>query len=91
MSILRAVQQHNPNVKRVVITSSFASILDPTQGLRPGYTYTEQDWNPVTREEASKGDSVVAYLASKTMAEQAAFAYIAWNKVRRFSSLILCQ
>ena len=37
--ILKAVKAHAPSVKRVVITSSFASILDPKR--MEGYTYSE--------------------------------------------------
>ena len=69
-------------MKRVVITSSFASILDIDQGTRSGYTYTENDWNPVTYETASKQDTdgSVAYSASKTFAEKAAFDFVKKNK-----------
>ncbi|OAQ62532.1 cinnamoyl-CoA reductase [Purpureocillium lilacinum] len=80
VSILEATQKHNPGVSRIVITSSFASVLDPSQGKRPGYIYTERDWNPVTREEAGSGDGVAAYLASKTFAEQAAWNYVKEKK-----------
>jgi nucleoside-diphosphate-sugar epimerase len=87
-SVLRAAQKNNPNVKRIVITSSFAANLDPTKGVRPGFTYTDSDWNPVTREAANaSGDGVFAYVASKTFAEQAAWDYIEKEKVR--SQLVL--
>ncbi|KAL3952727.1 hypothetical protein ACCO45_012670 [Purpureocillium lilacinum] len=86
VSILEATQKHNPGVSRIVITSSFASVLDPSQGKRPGYIYTERDWNPVTREEAGLGDGVAAYLASKTFAEQAAWNYIKEKKSLNTSS-----
>ncbi|GAM40632.1 cinnamoyl-CoA reductase [Talaromyces pinophilus] len=78
-SILKAIQEHNPDIRRVVITGSFASVLDPSKGVRPGYAYTEADWNPVTAEEA-KSNGVFAYLASKTFAEQAAWQYVKDNK-----------
>ncbi|KAH7031528.1 uncharacterized protein B0I36DRAFT_363207 [Microdochium trichocladiopsis] len=78
-SILEAAQKHAPTVSRVVVTSSFASVLDPNQGTRPGYTYTEADWNPVIGDAAAK-DPVLAYLASKAMAEKAAFDYVEKNK-----------
>jgi nucleoside-diphosphate-sugar epimerase len=78
--ILEAVQKYNSAVSRVVITSSFASVLDPTQGQRPGYVYTEADWDPVTIEQANSSP-VLAYLASKTFAERAAFDYVKEKKV----------
>ncbi len=81
VSVLRGAQKNNPGVKRIVITSSFAAHLDPDKGIRPGYTYSESDWNPVTREAADRGDGVVAYLASKTLAEQAAWDYVRSQKV----------
>jgi len=70
--VLKAVQKNAPQVKRIVITSSFAAMMDPTQGVRPGYTYTEKDWNPVTYVQAKGGDGGTAYCASKTFAEKAA-------------------
>lgn len=79
--ILEAVHAHAPQVKRVVITSSFAAILDPTKGAWPGKTYTEKDWNPTTYEEAVKTESgAVAYCASKTFAEKAALEFADKNK-----------
>lgn len=81
-SILSAVHRNNPNIRRIVITSSFAANLDPTLGMRPGYTYSEKDWNPITREAASQADGVVAYLASKTLAERAAWDFVDKQKVR---------
>lgn len=51
-------------VQRVVLTSSFASVLDLSRGPGPGFTYTGADWNPLTYEEATKADAVVAYRGS---------------------------
>lgn len=81
-SVLTSVYKHNPTVKRVVITSSFAAIVDMNKGDRKGYTYTEKDWNPVTYEEAAKKDTDggVAYCASKTFAEKAAFDFVKEKK-----------
>ena len=74
--ILKAIQKHNPTVKRVVITSSFASIVNIEKGAWPGHTYTESDWNPVTYETAKTADGATAYCASKTFAEKAAFDFV---------------
>ena len=81
VSVLEAVKKYNPNVKRIVITSSFASNLDFAKGLRPGYAYTEADWNPMTKEEALSAGPVAAYLVSKTLAERAAFDFVEKEKV----------
>ncbi|KAJ4365379.1 methylglyoxal reductase (NADPH-dependent) gre2 [Ascochyta clinopodiicola] len=69
--ILRAIKLHAPEVKRVVITSSFASIINPKQ--HPA-VYDETVWNPVTWEEAL-ADPTTAYRGSKTFAEQAAWRF----------------
>lgn len=88
--VLRSIQKNNPTVKRVVITSSFASIVDMDKGARSGYTYTEKDWNPVTYETASTTpNGGVAYCASKTFAERAAFDFVEKNKPN-FSLATVC-
>jgi nucleoside-diphosphate-sugar epimerase len=89
--VLKSIQKNNPNVKRVVITSSFASIVDMDKGARSGYTYTEKDWNPVTYETASNKDTDggVAYCASKTFAERAAYDFVEKNKPN-FSVSSIC-
>ncbi|MCJ1277451.1 methylglyoxal reductase (NADPH-dependent) gre2 [Puttea exsequens] len=78
--ILHAVAKHAPQVKRITITSSFAAIVDKAKGNRPGYTYSETDWNPVTYEEAKVGDGSTAYCASKTFAEKAAWEFVQKEK-----------
>jgi nucleoside-diphosphate-sugar epimerase len=52
--ILKAIKKSAPTVKKVVITSSFAAIIDGSKGTRPGHTYSEADWNPITLEGAMK-------------------------------------
>ena len=74
-SCLEAVKEFAPNVKRVVVTSSFAAIVDMSKGMRPGYTYTESDWNPCTYEDAKNGDGAMAYCASKAFAEREAWEF----------------
>ncbi|KAI1374405.1 NAD(P)-binding protein [Hypoxylon crocopeplum] len=71
-SVLEAALRYGGGkVTRVVATSSFASIVDLSQGLRVGYTYSEKDWNPATWDEAAAADGVTAYCASKALAERA--------------------
>ena len=76
-AILEAARLYGPAVRRVVNTSSFAAILDMGQGYRPGYTYSERDWNPMTYDEAAAADGVTAYCASKALAERAMWDWIA--------------
>lgn len=89
VGLLESVQRNAQQVKRVVVTSSFAAILDLGEGARPGHTYTERDWNPVTYETAKDGPGAVAYCGSKTFAEKAAFEYVDTHKPN-FSVATIC-
>ena len=79
----------NPRIKRIVLTSSFASVIDVAKNVGPGFTYTGEHWNPLTYEEAVKADPVVAYRGSKKFAELEA-----WNFLERekpgFDLVALC-
>ncbi|KAH6717902.1 putative NADPH-dependent methylglyoxal reductase GRP2 [Leptodontidium sp. MPI-SDFR-AT-0119] len=86
--VLAAIKKNAPSVKRVVITSSFASILDAGKGTAPGYTYSEKDWNPVTEEQAVQ-DPSSGYRASKTFAEKAAWKFVEDEKPN-FTLATLC-
>ena len=86
--ILKSIKKSAPSVKRVVITSSFASIINPSKGSWPEHTYSEADWNPVTQEEALK-DAATGYRASKTFAEKAAWDFVEKEKPN-FSVTTLC-
>lgn len=83
-SLLRSALEAGPTLKAVVMTSSFASCFDPHHGLRPGYTYGPEDWNPITYEEAAdpkldlsvydeRYRVFITYMASKKLAEKAAW------------------
>ncbi|KAI0855333.1 hypothetical protein F4860DRAFT_496613 [Xylaria cubensis] len=72
VGLLESVYKYAPNVKRVVITSSSAAILDHQQ---PTKVYTEADWCPVTEEQALIGPGD-GYRASKTFAERAAWKFV---------------
>lgn len=77
--ILEGVKRVAKDVKRVIITSSFAAV--GAFGLRDdkNKVYTEADWNPVTYDDLAKtGDNFkgLTYLASKTFAEKAAWDII---------------
>lgn len=79
VSILEAVRKYGPDVRRVVHISSFAAIND-LKGQRPGYTYTEKDWNNMSYEDAAKADGVTAYCTSKALAEKAMWAWMEREK-----------
>ncbi|CAO3674667.1 unnamed protein product [Umbelopsis ramanniana] len=79
-NILQAASTQK-SIKRVIITSSFAAVVDVSKGLRPGYTYTEKDWNPATWDEACKSDNPgFVYCASKKFAEEAGWDFIKKQK-----------
>lgn len=79
------------DVKRVVITSSFASVLDANRKAPPYFTYTGDDWNPLTYEEAADPatSAVVAYRGSKKFAELEAWNFIK-NGDAKFDIVTLC-
>ena len=90
LRMLEAVHaSSNKRIQRVVITASFASVVDITKGYNPGKVYTEADWNPMTWEEAKNADGSAAYCASKSFAEKAAYDFVEKNKPS-FSIATLC-
>ncbi|KAK4451826.1 hypothetical protein QBC34DRAFT_44069 [Podospora aff. communis PSN243] len=74
-SILRAIVRWAPTVRRVVITSSFAAILDEARIADPNTTFSEASWNPVTIDDIHRSPAT-AYRASKTLAERAAWEFV---------------
>ncbi|KAJ4253827.1 hypothetical protein NW762_010222 [Fusarium torreyae] len=79
----------NTNISHVVITSSFAAVVDIK---REGpYDYSGKDWNPLTYEEAAAPttDSVVAYRGSKKFAELEAWKFVEEQKPG-FDIVTLC-
>ncbi|KAK3046072.1 methylglyoxal reductase (NADPH-dependent) gre2 [Extremus antarcticus] len=86
--VLKSIKKSAPSVKRVVITSSFASIVDGNKGSWPEHTYTEADWNPITEKEAIE-NAANGYRASKTFAEKAAWDFVETEKPS-FSLATMC-
>ncbi|ANB11092.1 carbonyl reductase (NADPH-dependent) [Sugiyamaella lignohabitans] len=87
VGILKAIKAHAPTVKRVAITSSFASIINASQHPE---TYSEKDWNPVTWEQATDPkDPATTYRGSKTFAEKAAWDFVEKEKPN-FTITTLC-
>lgn len=73
---------HSPDIQRIVITSSYASILNST--IPQPHRFTEADWNdydPGQCEEKGK-DALASskYRASKVLAERAFWKWIEDNK-----------
>lgn len=59
--ILKAIQKYAPQVKRVVLTSSFAAIVNTAS---PPKVYDESSWNPITWNEAI-AERLLVYRGSK--------------------------
>ncbi|KAH7096854.1 D-lactaldehyde dehydrogenase [Auriculariales sp. MPI-PUGE-AT-0066] len=78
---LRSAATRGTNVKRVVVTASYASILEPHDGP---YEYSEEDWNDFSVKEAeTRGKATTAvhkYRASKTLAERAVWNFLTTDK-----------
>ncbi|KAK5234763.1 hypothetical protein LTR47_004208 [Exophiala xenobiotica] len=89
-SVLQAAAKE-PSIKRIVITSSFASVYDMNRKEPTKFTYTEKDWNPQSYKDSINPNSnpVIAYRGSKKFAELEA-----WNFVRdqkpQFDIVTLC-
>lgn len=59
--LLNAIKTYSSSVRRVIVTSSFAAIVNPDQ---PPKIYDESSWNPVTWKEAIT-DRAKTYRGSK--------------------------
>ncbi|KAK2776618.1 hypothetical protein FQN53_002561 [Emmonsiellopsis sp. PD_33] len=77
-SILTASALPHSTITRIVLTSSFASVLDASQSPPPTFTYTDAHWNPLSYAEsiAPTTSAVVAYRGSKKFAELAAWEFM---------------
>lgn len=77
--ILKSIKKSAPTVKHVVITSSFAAMVQADKGFWPGHEYSEADWNSITSEQANE-NPMFGYRASKTFAEKAAWEFLEKEK-----------
>ncbi|KAH8671881.1 hypothetical protein BGZ60DRAFT_406100 [Tricladium varicosporioides] len=85
-ALLGACSSPTSTVRRIVLTSSFASIIDTDRhdsitGEEGYFTYTAEDWNPLSYEEAAAPytSAVVAYRGSKKFAESEAWGFVNRN------------
>lgn len=75
LNALTSVKEFAPQVKKVVITSSMAAIEDKSS---PDLVLTEDVWNPL--EWSQVNNENLAYVASKKLAEKAAWDFVKENK-----------
>jgi nucleoside-diphosphate-sugar epimerase len=54
-------------------------MINAKKGNWPDHTYSEEDWNPMTREDADESP-MMGYRASKTFAEKAAWDFVEKEK-----------
>lgn len=89
-AILEAAEKEK-SVERVVITSSFASVMNADRKAPPRFTYTAEDWNPLTYEESidKKTSAVIAYRGSKKFAELEAWNFVKERKPA-FNIVTIC-
>ncbi|XXH02193.1 methylglyoxal reductase (NADPH-dependent) gre2 [Hypoxylon texense] len=83
--LLRSVKTRAPSVKRVVITSSSAAILNP---LNHAKVYDESHWAPWKWEDAL--DPNKTYITSKVLSEKAAWAFMDAEKPNFDLAVINC-
>ena len=77
---------HYPSMEKLTLISP---TVYPSKGTRPGYVYSEKDWNPITEEEAIQNPSN-GYRASKTFAEKAAWDFVETEKPN-FNIVTVCS
>ncbi|GJC83572.1 ketoreductase azaE [Colletotrichum liriopes] len=81
--ILHGVDRVAPTVKRVVVTSSMAAMIDVFKPpvSDPPKIYDHRDWLEVSRQDAETAESPhLPYVASKAFAEKSAWAFVAEHK-----------
>lgn len=81
IGVLKSIAKNGQSVKRVVVTSSIAAIIEPKD--KP-YVFTEADWNDAdpkkVEEKGRDAEGPSKYSASKTLAEHAAWDFLKENK-----------
>ncbi|KDN36642.1 putative D-lactaldehyde dehydrogenase [Tilletiaria anomala UBC 951] len=82
-NVLKSVLAHGKDVQRVVITSSYAAVIDSSKPDRM-YLNVDEDWNEYDPKEVEKQGKdvpgIVAYRASKVLAEKAAWKFVETHK-----------
>lgn len=75
-SVLASAAAYGKSVKRVVVLSSCAAVIDPSSGPS---TFNEDNWNQgsidAVEKEGRNAPNAEKYRASKTLAEKAAWAF----------------
>lgn len=72
---LNAIKKYGKNIKHVVITSSYAAMLDIPKQTDPSHTVNESTWCPLSYK-ASQSDPFSGYVGSKAIAEKLAWDFV---------------
>lgn len=78
-NIFSSIKDHAPQINRVILTSSSASVVGLDKAFAYDAEYSDNDWSPLTRE-MSTLDGTMAYFASKKLAEEEAWKFIKEEK-----------
>lgn len=76
---LEAIKEFGPQIKRVVVTSSYAAIFTLEKERDPTVTFNEKSWNEISWE-AAKENALTGYVGSKKFAEEAAWDFVKAEK-----------
>lgn len=76
---LQAVHKYGPNIKRVVVTSSYVSMASLTMDSEVGRVIDESSWSDITKEMALS-NPFLGYFGSKLFAEKAAWEFVKEEK-----------
>lgn len=79
LSALKAAKKYGANVKKVVVTSSFAAMVQIPVIRDSSFVYTEKTWSNLTRE-TSVANAYLGYFGSKALAEKAAWEFLETEK-----------
>lgn len=79
-NVLDSIHKYGKKVEHVIVTSSFAAIVNREKAGDASFVNTEEVWNPITWEEA-KDDAALSYTASKKLAEALAWKFVKENDV----------
>lgn len=80
INVLNSVKDHAHQVKKVVVTSSMAAIMNWDKLTDTSFVHTEDVWNPLEWDQCQQ-DWLMAYVGSKKLAERAAWDYVKENNV----------
>lgn len=76
---LDSIIKYGPQIKRVVVTSSYVAIFDGRKEYKPEAVFTEDSWNPISYSDSKKHPQL-AYWGSKKFAELAAWDVVKEKK-----------